>query len=221
VSYDPNENLLAIALANREALMAAQKAVVGRGGNGSGNGAAKIPQLATSEKQTGGGPNDNLLAIAMAEREKLMGSSSARKPAARATAGSARPTRAAASAPRMPQPAAGQGEKGGANDNLLAIALAERARAGSSPRRAASPARGSYGSARASKPTAASRPASAPKISESGGPNDNLLEIALAERARAGSSPRRSATPPRRSASPTNVRASPKVGPFEGSMQVL
>jgi len=125
-------------------------------GNGSGNGAAKIPQPATRDSETGGGPNDNLLAIAMAERERLMRSGSARKPAAKATNGWARPT-------------------GGGGD----------------------------------------APKAAPKTPQSeGGPNDNLLAIALAERAKAGSSPRRSATPSRRSASPPRARASPKVGPF-------
>jgi len=103
-----------------------------------------------------GDPNDNLLAIAMAERERLMRSGSARKPAAKATNGWARPT-------------------GGGGD----------------------------------------APKAAPKTPQSeGGPNDNLLAIALAERAKAGSSPRRSATPSRRSASPPRARASPKVGPF-------
>jgi len=138
---------------------------------------------------TSSGPNDNLLAIAMAERAK-----SPVKP--RATSGSAKAVKpVAAAAPKAP-------ESGGSNDNLLAIAMAERANSPVKPR-------ATSGSARAAKPAAAAsarKPDTAPKVPGSGGPNDNLLAIAMAERAKGSSSPRRSARP-------TNLESSPKVPP--------
>jgi len=215
VSYDPNGNLLPVALANREALMAAQRVSGGGGsGNGVGDGAAKISQPAASKEQTGGGPNDNLLAIAMAEREKLMGSTSARaaKPAAKATAGPARPTRAAASppkeAPQIPQSAAGK-EEGGSGDSLLDIAMAARAQAGSgSSRPTNGSARATNGSTRDDRPSVPKATAMTPppspreKSGDSNGPNNNLLEIALAERAKGFSAPRRPASPTNGSARP-------------------
>jgi len=90
---------------------------------------------------------------------------------------------------------------GGPNDDLLALALAERAKGSSSPRRSASPTTGQ------TMPVASAHKPAADAGSGSSGPNDNLLALALAERAKGSSSPRRSD-------SPTSVSASPKVGPF-------
>jgi len=108
-------------------------------------------------------------------------------------------------------PAPGADSSSGPNDNLLAIAMEHRRSLGSTstsrpntPRRTSTP-----------RPAAKPRAAADPSTSSDGsGYNDNLLAIALAERAKGSSSPRRAASHTR-SASPTTLRASPEVGPSQ------